>query len=651
MTAIERTPSRRVTPLTLLGVLLLPAIIGGILVTALYNPSGRLDAMSAAIVNLDEPVTVEGQYLPLGRQLAAGLVEGSEDLESNLSWVISNEADAARGLADGTYHAIVTIPQGFSAAATSPGRALGGEAVAPQQAEISVLTPADGLLADALITSQIAQAAATTMGSVLSETTLENVLIGFATIGEQLGTAADGALQLADGAADAAEGAAVIPGGADQLAEGAKQLGAGAGELGAGLKTIAQKTREAAAGAQTLGSGLRSGADRLLAEGIVPAELRQAAQGAAGASAGVSDGVNGLAQELTALAAACPPEAGESFCAQLAGMATSADQLTGPAGQAAQAAGGTSAGLDQLAASAPQALAAQLREAADAAAQLGSGLGQLATGVDQSAAGARSLDSGASRLSAGATDLATGSGELVAGLEQLAQGADELARGLASATAALPSFDEEESTSLAAVIADPVASGTGTTSLFGASAIPLLATVVLWFGALASFVPLRAMTGRALTSRRPSAWLAGNALWPAAAIGAGQGVLVAIIVQIVARYDAAAWWGFAGMAVLAALAFTAANQALVAVLGGAGRWVSGLVGTLALATGIISTVPGWLVDLAGILPTAPAFAGLVAPASAAVVALLVWAALSFAATTLAIAARRTTSARAVLQGA
>ena len=100
---IERARSRRpVTWLTVLGVLLLPAVLGGILVTALYNPTERLNEISAAIVNDDEPVTVNGQYTPLGRQLAAGLVEGSDDFDSNLTWVLSNDDDAAEGLADGT---------------------------------------------------------------------------------------------------------------------------------------------------------------------------------------------------------------------------------------------------------------------------------------------------------------------------------------------------------------------------------------------------------------------------------------------------------------------------------------------------------------------------------------------------------------------
>lgn len=45
--SIERARSRKpVTLLTIIGVLLLPAIIGGILVAALQNPTERLDSMS-----------------------------------------------------------------------------------------------------------------------------------------------------------------------------------------------------------------------------------------------------------------------------------------------------------------------------------------------------------------------------------------------------------------------------------------------------------------------------------------------------------------------------------------------------------------------------------------------------------------------------
>lgn len=199
---IERARTRRpITWLTLIGVLLLPVLIGGILVAALYNPAERLDNMSAAIVNEDEPVTIDDQYVPLGRQLTAGLVEGSDEIASNLDWTISNADDAAAGLADGTYQAVVTIPSNFSAAATST--APGGT---PEQATIEVSTPPDSKVVDDAITAQVTSAAASIMGQQLSQVYLENVFVGFTTLGDQLGEAATGAHQLADGAQQAADG-------------------------------------------------------------------------------------------------------------------------------------------------------------------------------------------------------------------------------------------------------------------------------------------------------------------------------------------------------------------------------------------------------------------------------------------------------------
>ena len=159
--------------------------------------------------------------------------------------------------------AVITIPEEFSAAATSAGQAIsdgGGDA---EQATIRVTTPDDGLVADDLITGQIADAAASSMGTLLSEATTENILVGFTTIGDQIGEAADGAAELATGARDAATGAAAIPDGATQLASGAAELGNGASSLASGLDTLAAKTREAAGGASQIGTGLTAGAAEL----------------------------------------------------------------------------------------------------------------------------------------------------------------------------------------------------------------------------------------------------------------------------------------------------------------------------------------------------------------------------------------------------
>ncbi|HWS51437.1 MAG TPA: YhgE/Pip family protein, partial [Microbacterium sp.] len=389
---IERARSQKpITWLTILGILLLPAAVGGILVAALHNPTERLDSMTAAIVNLDEPVEIDGQVTPLGRQLASGLVEGSDELDSNLTWVISNEDDAATGLADGSYQAVITIPEEFSAAATSAGQAIadgGGDA---EKATISVTTPEDGLVADDLITGQIASVAASTMGTMLSEATLENVLVGFTTIGDQIGDAASGALELATGARDAATGAAAIPDGATQLASGASQLGSGANELANGLGTIAGKTREVAGGAAQLGAGLTAGAAALEQNGLVPAQVSQVAAGSAGLAGTVSADASGLSTQLAALVEDCNPLLTPSLCADLQSAATSAGALSTNAAKASGAASGTVTALEQFDDAATSNLAGQFREAGAGATILGGGLNQLAAGVDQSASGARAL--------------------------------------------------------------------------------------------------------------------------------------------------------------------------------------------------------------------------------------------------------------------
>jgi putative membrane protein len=707
MTVLEPARSRKpVTWLTVLGVLLLPAVIGGVLVAALYNPTERLENMSAAIVNLDDPVTIDGQYTPLGRQLAAGLVDGSDDLDSNLDWVLSSEDDASEGLRDGTYQAVVTIPEEFSAAATSSGQALSGTQDAAEQATIEVTTAPDALVVDEAITAQVADVAASTMGDMLSEATLSNLLIGFTTMGDQLGDAADGARQLAGGAGEARTGADQLADGATQAADGVAQLGDGVSQLATGAGASADGAHQLAGGAAALAQGLRGdgtgtgiadGAQQLaggaqqLADGISAVNVglngdgSAANPGLAAGAAGVAQGVNGLnlglngdgtaanpglAGGLEGLAAMCRVSAAPAFCDELDKTVASAQTLAGYAADTAPGAQRVSDGLAQVAGGTPQlaagaqtlatgasGLAAGAAQSADGADQLAAGASELGSGLDQLTSGAEQAAAGVPQLHDGVSQLATGAGDLGDGIGELAGGASELAGGLEQAVDAVPSYDDREAQDLASVVANPVGtSGTGD-SLFGASAIPLLATAVLWFGGLATFLALRAVSARALTSRRASVLLAGGALLPAAVIGALQGALVAGILQLAGGYEIGTFWGLLGVSVLAGVAFAAVHQALVAVFGGAGRWIAAIVGAVAIAVSIVSTIPSELLGVKAFLPTTPAFDAFLAvmadtgAGGAAIAGLLIWAVLSFAVSTLAVARRRSVSAKALLEPA
>ncbi len=479
---VERSRSRRpVTWLTLIGVLLLPAVIGGILVGALYNPTDRLENITAAIVNDDKAVELNGQLVPLGRQLTGGLVKGADDQSSNIDWVISNDEDAAAGLADGTYTAVVTIPENFTAASlsTRPGET-------PVKATIGVQTAPDARVVDGAITSALATTATSVYGGELSSQYLKNVFLGFTTLSDQLGSAASGAHQLADGASQAATGAGDLRDGLGQLstgaagvADGAAQIAAGTGpladgasKLASGSTALASGTRDAAAGVNKLATGadgIAAGNQELatringLADQIPPG-FADDAQKLADAAPQVNKALVDANDALQKAAAECTgtPEQCQALRDAAAAAAASLDQATDTvtrigdlAGQAAQLPAGIRAIADanQQLADGATGLAGGAREAATGLGTLAGGMDGIATGATQLAdgttklgAGAATLSSGAAQLASGASGAEDGAGKLADGVSQVASGTSSLADGLDSAVAQLPTYTDSQAT-------------------------------------------------------------------------------------------------------------------------------------------------------------------------------------------------------------
>ncbi|WP_158676378.1 hypothetical protein [Tessaracoccus sp. OH4464_COT-324] len=226
-------------------------------------------------MNLDEAVTIDGQIVPLGRQLAAEMVvrEGG-----NITWTLADVADSRAGLAEGRYAAVVTIPAEFSAAATSY---KDSDADAARQATIQVDVSENSAVADADLARDIAAMATSTINATLTETYLENVYVGFNTIGEQFAQVVDGVSQLDEGGKD--------------LADGASQATDGAGKLDAGLTTLADKGGELAEGAATLadGAGKLANGSTTLAGGA--SDLSKGADTLAGGSQKLAGGTSDLA--------------------------------------------------------------------------------------------------------------------------------------------------------------------------------------------------------------------------------------------------------------------------------------------------------------------------------------------------------------------
>src|SRR5690625_304176 len=474
-------------PRPILGVvvaLLVPLITAGILIGVLAKPQDRLDQITAAIVNNDEPVELEGQLVPLGRQLAGGLVESSEatkDRPAGYQWEITDPEKAATGLKDGTFGAVVTIPENFSAAATSTA----GDIADVEQATIAVTTSPHARLIDEALTQAIATTATDVLGTELTRTYLENLFIGFNTLNSELGTAADGAGEIAagageltDGVGELSEGTSELAGGADQLADGTRELVGGIGEFNNGILQLSSGTGALAGGARDLADGAKELAGGL---GELDGGLGELATGgddlAAGLAAlqaGTSDmpdqfaplieGVGGLEDGAGALAAgleqqeeglaglrdlACSPlveDASGELCAGLEALAAGSPELIAGAEGLESGAGELKAGAGELVSdSGPLAelqdgiaaladgsseLAKGLNQVHGAAGEVTAGAGELATGADDLAGGAAGVATGVSALETGAGDLGVGASQLSGGADELAGGVHQLDEGV-----------------------------------------------------------------------------------------------------------------------------------------------------------------------------------------------------------------------------
>ncbi|SEC45712.1 putative membrane protein [Amycolatopsis tolypomycina] len=596
------------------GLIAVPLVICGLLTWAFWSPGSDHGTATAAVVNLDEPVTVNGQLLPLGRQLAGDLTHSAD---SAYRWVLTDAGDAASGLADGSYTAVVTIPRDFSAHATSAATAKPLEAT---QARIQVTTSDAAGVADPALAGYLAEATQRTLDRQIVETYLDRIYVGFTTLHEQVGQAADGAAQLADGTAQLAPGAKKLADGSAQLSAAAQQLAAGAGRLADG-------TGQLAAGSGRLASGLTQ-AQRDTAQ--LPALTRQLANGAGQVADGneqLAAAVVPLANRIIAAIDALPSarDAAEEFrrlAGRCSGTPPFCDDLRQAADRFAADAGKIDGAKATVRANAVrvrdsvQALATGARRVADGNAQLASKSGALAAGIADAAAGARRLDSGVRQADTGARALATGSGQLAAGAKELAtgagqlndgagrvnDGAHELATQLDKGRDQVPSYTDAERAHLKTVAADPSTATTAGTAT-GPLALTLFAALALWALALATYLVTQAVPAAVLTAREPTWRIILRAALPGAAAATLAALAITAVAVPVLKPGFAGSVAFLVVALLAAAAFVALNQAATALFGRAGRLASLVVLVLATATGVVSTLPGPLAAVAGYLPT------------------------------------------------
>ena len=661
----------------LIGTLVLPMLLGGLILWSLADRAEHSDRVPTAVVNLDKPVIQKGQQpIYAGRLLASGLTSPRTQSDTSLGWELTDVRDAEEGLANGDYYAVLTIPENFS-------KTLSGiQGTDPQTAGVTVRSNDSSSALVGQISQQVGDIATNKLGHTITATYLEGVLSQTGVLKKQLGEAANGAYKIGDGNEKLADGADKLAGGADKLGNGAQTLAAGLGVLSSGATRLSSGADQLAGGAARLHGGIgriADGAERLdsgataLAGGLD--RLRDATGQLAGQAqqagqidtSAIQQGINGLVSVAKNLQQACNDndfhQANTQLCnsadqavQQAQGQADALEQLgslgslTGGVTQLVNAVNSSANGADQLATGTGR-LADGARRLENGAGQLSNGASQLGTGADRLSDGAAKAQGGATRLADGADALAGGADAISSGADKLAAGADKLGSGLKEGAEKIPSGGDPQHQ--AKVISDPVnsASSTLNPSLDGATLLtPAMLAFALWLGAFVIYLVREGIpTGRLRRAISPSR-LAWAGWWPALVLGAVQaGLLVVMAVLFGAELSSPV--GVVALCLLAAAVFTAINQALTSWFGSRRGWILS-IGFAALQVvslgGLlpIDTAPGLLRALNGFLPIARAsdaishltLGGQVGTVSQDVLVLVAWGAVALCVTVL--AARR-----------
>lgn len=273
--------------IVLCAIMIIPMIYACVFLGSMWDPYGQTDQLPVAVVNKDKEVKYNGSTMDIGKQLSDKLSKND-----SMDFNIVSSTKAKKGLKDGKYYMIITIPENFSKNATT---LLDDD---PQTMMLTYTTnPQTNYIATKMDDSAMAKVKAE-ISSTVTKTYSKILFKNVKTLSKGFNTAADGSQKLSDGVATASEGNKTITENLNTLASSALVFNDGADSLVKGLSAYTEGVSTAKAGTQqldnnsaTLNNGaaqLKSGSSQLLS--AVKAAEKQ-----------LSDGLNQNAEKLNTL--------------------------------------------------------------------------------------------------------------------------------------------------------------------------------------------------------------------------------------------------------------------------------------------------------------------------------------------------------------
>lgn len=237
----------KILMIVLVFIIAIPAIYTTLFLGSMWDPYGKLDNLPVAVVNLDEPVEYEGETLNVGQKLVDKLKD-----DGSLCFNFTDADQAERGLKNGTYYMVITVPKNFSENATTLMDAV------PKKMELDYKTnPGTNYIAMKMSETAL-EKIKTSVAQEVTKTYAETIFDKISEAGDGMKDAADGAGEIYDGTEKLSDGNKTISDNLKTLSEGTLTFKDGTSELKVGLSSYLDGVNQLSDGSTTLANGATS---------------------------------------------------------------------------------------------------------------------------------------------------------------------------------------------------------------------------------------------------------------------------------------------------------------------------------------------------------------------------------------------------------
>ena len=231
--------------IVMIGISLVPALYNVIFLSSMWDPYGQLSDLPVAVVNNDKEASYNGNSMSIGKDMVSNLKENK-----TLDFHFVDEEEGKKGLENGDYYMVVTLPSDLSEKAAS---ILTNH---PEQMQIDYQTSSG----HSFIASKMSDSAMTQLKQNVSANVTESYTKAlFQKMGDLksgLTKAADGSEQLANGASQLAVGSQTLTTNLHSLADSSLTFSNGTEQFTKGLSSYVSGVEQLHLGLGTFNSGL-----------------------------------------------------------------------------------------------------------------------------------------------------------------------------------------------------------------------------------------------------------------------------------------------------------------------------------------------------------------------------------------------------------